>query len=207
MEEIARAATPGPNNRGGNGGDKAANGESGAGSKGGDSGSGAKSSSGGSAGGDGGIMDKVMDAINMLGDLVGGAFEAVGGEGDVSIQTLVLGAVIFVLLLSNIYTWRSASSSRAASSQSVRYLNRMQAADANLGYFNDEGYYGPTSPRNRAGDAPIYDRIFAPNVYITPPGGNDATPEAIAKTVTEVVERLYQQNLERFRSTTATSGW
>lgn len=202
VEEIARAATPGPNSRKGT----AAADESNTKSEGASTSGGASGVAGGNSSADnnGGIVDRatavVMDGLGMVGDFVGSALEMVGGESGVSLQTLALGAVIFVLLLSNIYTWRTASVSRASSSHMVQHLDRMQAADVNRGYFDKEGYYGPMSPRRNSDDTGrVYERVFAPNVYINPPGGNDATSEAIAKTVAEVLERLYQQDVERFR--------
>ncbi|SPO26854.1 related to YSP2 - protein involved in programmed cell death [Ustilago trichophora] len=210
VEEIARAATPGPNSRkgaaaagersasGGAGGDGSAAGGSG----------GSGGASGASTGGSGGIMDQVMDAFGMVGDLLGGALEMIGLQ-DVSLKTLAFGAIIFILLLSNIYTWRKTSSTLTSSHDMVEHLDKMQAADTNRGYFSDEGYYGPMSPRGSrkvGGWPPVTERIFAPNVYITPPGGNDAaTPDAIARTVAEVLDKLYEQNLERYRTSTAAS--
>ncbi|KAJ1026235.1 hypothetical protein NDA18_003892 [Ustilago nuda] len=205
VEEIARAATPGPNSRKGAAaaGERSASGanDNAAGSSG--AGSGGASSD---ASGSGRILDTVMDAFGMVSDLIGGALEMVGIEGGVNLKTLVFGGIIFILLLSNIYTYRRASASLASSARMVRHLDRMQTDGVNRGYFNDEGYYGPLSPRRSSGSGdapPSYERIFAPNVYITPPGGNDATPDMIAKTVTEVLERLYKQNAERFREAAA----
>ncbi|KAJ1018804.1 hypothetical protein NDA16_004609 [Ustilago loliicola] len=205
VEEIARAATPGPNSRKGAAaaGEHSASGDNGDAAGSGGAGSGGASSD---ASGSGGIMGTVMDAFGMVGDLIGGALEMVGIEGGVNLKTVVFGAIIFILFFSNIYTYRRASASLASSARMVRHLDRMQASDVNRGYFNDQGYYGPLSPRRSGGSddvAPSYERIFAPNVYITPPGGNDATPDMIAKTVAEVLERLYQQNVERFREATA----
>ncbi|GAC75038.1 uncharacterized conserved protein [Moesziomyces antarcticus T-34] len=156
---------------------------------------------GGKEGGDGGIVDRVMDGLGMVGDLVGGALEMVGLE-DVSFKTLAFGVVILVLLVSNVYTWRRGSGALASSSRMVEHLDGMHAAKMNRGYLSHDGYYGPLSPRRGAGGEegapPVYERVFAPNVYITPPGGAATTPEAIAKTVADVLERMYEQNLERF---------
>jgi hypothetical protein len=200
VEEIARAATPGPNSRKGAGaageagatnGDRAANGGSG----------GAGAGSSGDSSGSGGIVDRVMDGLGMVGDLVGGALEMVGLE-EVSFKTLAFGVVIVVLLVSNVYTWRRGSGALASSSRMVEHLDGMHAAKMNRGYLSHDGYYGPLSPRRGAGGEegapPVYERVFAPNVYITPPGGAATTPEAIAKTVADVLERMYEQNLERF---------
>ncbi|GAK64616.1 GRAM-domain-containing protein [Moesziomyces antarcticus] len=200
VEEIARAATPGPNSRkgaaaageaGANNGDRAANGGSG----------GAGAGSSGDSAGSGGIVDRVMDGLGMVGDLVGGALEMVGLQ-DVSFKTLAFGVAIVVLLVSNVYTWRRGSGALASSSRMVQHLDGMHAAQMNRGYFSHDGYYGPLSPRRGAGGEngapPAYERVFAPNVYITPPGGAAMTPEAIAKTVADVLERMYEQNLERF---------
>ncbi|SNX84843.1 related to YSP2 - protein involved in programmed cell death [Melanopsichium pennsylvanicum] len=200
VEEIARAATPGPNSKKG----AAAAGEANAANT--DksvnaSASGGASSSG--ASGDGGIVDKIKDGFGMVGDLVGGALEMIGVE-QVSLQTLIFGFVILVLLLSNLYTLRRGSSSLTHSTQFVQHLDWMQASGINRGYLNDQGYYGPMSPGSHHSDgkqgARVMERVFAPNVYITPPGGNDASPDAIARTVAEVLERLYQQNVDRFGS-------
>lgn len=204
VDEIARAATPGPNSRKGA---AAAADASGGGGKSEKAGSGGAATSA-SQDGQGGMLDRItgpiMDAFGMVGDLLGGALEAVGIEGGASFKTLAFGFVIFALLLSNIYTWRRSSASRASSAHNVQHLDRMQAGGVNRGYFSDQGYYGPMSPRHSGSDtrggAPVYDRVFAPNVYITPPGGNEATPDAIAKTVAEVLEKLYQQNADRFWS-------
>lgn len=208
VEEIARAATPGPNSRKGAAaaGERSASGSGGEGAGPGSSGS--SGAGGANAGGNGGIVDQItgtiMDGFGMVGDLVGGALEMVGLQ-DVSLKTIAFGAIIFVLLLSNVYTWRKSAASVSSSHRMVQHLDRMQAAQVNRGYFSDEGYYGPVSPRSsggggsgrEAGDARVYERIFAPNVYITPPGGHDATPDAIARTVAEVLDRLYEQKLER----------
>ncbi|GAC99187.1 hypothetical protein PHSY_006787 [Pseudozyma hubeiensis SY62] len=209
VEEIARAATPGPNNRKGGGGAGDAGGASTEGAGGNSSGSnGGSSASGGASGGVlGSITAPIMDAFGMVGDLLGGALEMVGIEGGDSLKSLGFGLLIFVLLISNIYTWRRSSSSVASSANMVQHLDRMQAGGHNRGYFSDQGYYGPVSPRHHSGDRqPVYERVFAPNVYITPPGGNDATPDAIAKTVAEVLERLYQQNVDRFKPTMDADG-
>ncbi|EST04893.1 GRAM domain protein [Kalmanozyma brasiliensis GHG001] len=193
VEEIARAATPGPNSmKGGAAGDasgakKEESSPSGAGN------------SAASGGQSGGMLDQItapiMDGLGMVSDLLGGALEMVGIEGGVSPKSLVFCFIIFVLFVMNLWTWRR--SSPAASSRHLQNLDRMQAGGVNRGYFTEQGYYGPVSPRHNRGEGG-YDRIFAPNVYITPPGGQDATPDAIAKTVTEVLERLYQQNMDRF---------
>ncbi|CDS00964.1 hypothetical protein [Sporisorium scitamineum] len=201
VDEIARAATPGPNSRKG----AAAAGDA-SGGKSEKTISGVAGAAGGASHGEGGMLDRIagpiMDAFGMVGDLLGGALEMVGIEGGASFKTLAFGFIIFVLLLSNIYTWRRSSAPSESSAHMVEHLDRMQAGGVNRGYFSDQGYYGPLSPRHssdgmRAGP-PVYERVFAPNVYITPPGGNDATPDAIAKTVAEVLEKLYQQNVDHF---------
>ncbi|SJX63620.1 related to YSP2-protein involved in programmed cell death [Sporisorium reilianum f. sp. reilianum] len=202
VDEIARAATPGPNSRKG----AAAAGDASGGSTKEKATSGVAGAAGGVSQGDqGGMLDSItgpiMDAFGMLGDLLGGALEAVGIDGGASFKTLAFGFIIFILLLSNIYTWRRSSATSASSAHLVQHLDRMQAGGVNRGYFSDQGYYGPMSPRHTSDGTrgpPVYERVFAPNVYITPPGGNDATPDAIAKTVAEVLEKLYQQNVDRF---------
>ncbi|TKY85320.1 hypothetical protein EX895_005482 [Sporisorium graminicola] len=205
VEEIARAATPGPNSRKG----AATAGDANSGRKRERSSSGAAGATSDVGKGDqGGLLDRITgpitDAFGMVGDLLGGALEMVGIEGGASFKTLTFGFIILVLLLSNIYSWRRSSASQVSSAHVVEHLDRMQAGGVNRGYFSDQGYYGPLSPRHSSGDtrggksAPVYERVFAPNVYITPPGGNDATPDAIARTVAEVLEKLYQQNGDRF---------
>lgn len=200
VEEIARAATPGPNHRKG----AAAAGEA-TGSNKEDAGSdGAGAKRGTSTGGQAGMLESItapiLDAFGMASDVLGGALEMVGFQGGVSAKTLGFGLAIFVLLVSNIYTWRRSTASKASWSDGIQHLDGMQKGGFNRGYFSDQGYYGPMSPRYHGGGdrQPVYERVFAPNVYITPPGGKDTTPDAIARTVAEVMEKLYEQNLDRF---------
>ncbi|PWZ00326.1 hypothetical protein BCV70DRAFT_108621 [Testicularia cyperi] len=209
VEEIARAATPGPGHRGGSG--AGAGGDARNGGNGGGSGDSKSGSAGGSDSSGGGILGMLQDGLGMVGDLLGGAVEMVAGDGGPSVKTLVFSAVIFVLLLLNIFTLRSNSASKQFSASSRTHLEKMAKEGVNRGYFDDSGYYGPLSPRRSVAEAESgsgrgFDRIFAPNVYITPPGGNAASPEAIAATVREVLQGFLESNLGRDKTFGADQG-
>lgn len=177
VDEIARAATPGGNRPAATPTEKEANS---------DGGQGGSASNSGSSGFLGRVWDMTQDLLAPVGDLVGGATGMLTGEGAPSVKTTIMTIIILVLLLSNLYTWRKAPAS--SSSGSWANLYQMQKQGRNQGYFDDRGYYGPMSPRHES-TSPSFERIFAPNVYITPPDGS-SSPEVIAATVKEVLTGL-----------------
>ncbi|SPO40631.1 related to YSP2 - protein involved in programmed cell death [Pseudozyma flocculosa] len=189
VEEIARAATPavgvGSKQRagdGGRGGDESKGGGH-SGSGGGGASSSAAGGSGGS-GGAGGLLDTLTstasDAASMLFDLVSSAVEGVsslftgGADGGPNVKMLVLSSIVALLVLSNLWTWRS-SSSAAPSRSSLP-----------AGYVFADGYYAPPVPRYYAG---------GPGPSMAHGGGGGAAGEEVARAVREVLKDFLQPNV------------